>query len=48
VCRGTILSRAQYLADVVRWGYLDARIFPHGHMTPEEAAAWTEASGRDD
>jgi hypothetical protein len=48
VCRGTILSRTQYLADVGRWGYLDARIFPHGHMTPEEVEAWTEASGRDD
>ena len=27
-CRGTLLSRAQYLTDVSRWGYADARLGP--------------------
>ncbi len=43
VCQGTILSRGQYLADVERWGYQDARVIPRGHMTVEETAAWTAA-----
>jgi hypothetical protein len=30
------------------WGYVDARVFPLGHMTPEETAAWTEAIGKED
>lgn len=47
LCQGTILSREQYLTDVERWGYLDARVFPHGRMTPEETAAWTAAIGQD-
>lgn len=48
VCQGTILSREQYLTDVDRWGYIDARVFPRGHMSPEETAAWTAAIGQDD
>jgi hypothetical protein len=45
VCYGTLLSREQYLFDVQRLGYLDARVPPHGRMTPAEVAIWTEASG---
>jgi len=41
VCRGTILSRAQYLVDVERWGYADPRLAPHGNMTEREAEIWT-------
>jgi hypothetical protein len=41
VCRGTILSRAQYLVDVERWGYADPRLAPHGNLTEREAAIWT-------
>ena len=41
VCRGTLLSRAQYLVDVHGWGYGDARLAPIGHMTEEQVAAWT-------
>jgi hypothetical protein len=48
VCQGTILSREQFLPDVERWGYIDARLLPLGYMTVEEAAAWTEAIGQDD
>ncbi|MCC6178414.1 MAG: nucleotidyltransferase [Chloroflexi bacterium] len=43
VCRGTILSRSQYVVDVERWGYRDGRVAPYGRMTTEEADAWTEA-----
>jgi hypothetical protein len=48
ICQGTILSREQFLPDVERWGYIDARVLPLGHMTPEETAAWTEAIGKVD
>jgi hypothetical protein len=41
VCRGTLLSREQYLVDVHGWGYADARLAPHGPMTEEEVIAWT-------
>ena len=33
VCRGTYLSRAQYLADVDGGGYADARLAPFGTMS---------------
>lgn len=42
-CAGTLLSREQYLNDVHSWGYQDARITPHGYMSAEEAAKWTDA-----
>src|SRR5262249_30138337 len=32
VCQGTLLSREQYLMDIERWGYADARTAPHGEM----------------
>jgi hypothetical protein len=41
VCQGTILSRAQYLVDVERWGYTDPRLAPVGNLTEGEAEAWT-------
>lgn len=44
ICRGTMLSRTQYLVDVDRWGCLDARVEPHGSLTEEEAS---ELSPRD-
>jgi len=43
ICRGTLLSRAQYLVDVGRWNYADARLVPFGTMTPEEMEVWTKA-----
>ncbi len=43
VCRGTLLSREQYLDDVLRFGYRDGRIEPHGSMTGREIELWTEA-----
>jgi hypothetical protein len=43
VCRGTLLSRQQYLFDVLQLGYTDARLQPLGEMTPEQAEIWTKA-----
>jgi len=43
VCRGTVLSRAQYLVDIHAWGYTDPRLQPHGPMTEAEVVAWTAA-----
>jgi hypothetical protein len=43
LCRGPLLSRAQYLVDVERWNYVDAREVPLGTMTPEEIGIWTKA-----
>jgi hypothetical protein len=45
LCRGTLLSRAQYAADVTMWGYRDARRQPGGTMSDEEIARWTAAAG---
>jgi hypothetical protein len=42
VCRGTILSRQQYLVDVDQWGYTDARSQPENPMTEADIATWTE------
>jgi hypothetical protein len=47
-CRGTVLSRAQYLPDVELTGYRDGRLRSAGNMTAEEIELWTEAIGRDD
>jgi DNA polymerase IIIc chi subunit len=43
ICRGTLTSRAQYLADLELWGYEDARLAPHGTMSEEDASIWTAA-----
>lgn len=43
VCQGTLLSREQYLLDVHRWGYEDARLRPDNPMTHEHVRQWTEA-----
>jgi hypothetical protein len=48
VCRGTLLSRAQYLADVERLNYADVRqVEPRVHMTAAEILDWTNAIDRD-
>jgi hypothetical protein len=47
LCRGSILSRSQYLVDLYRWGYLDARKAPLGSMSPEEIEQWTVAAEKD-
>jgi Nucleotidyl transferase of unknown function (DUF2204) len=41
ICFGTIISRQQYLTDVDKWGYKDARLKPLGNMSAAEIAHWT-------
>jgi hypothetical protein len=48
ICRGTYLSRAQYLPDITDWGYQDARVHPEGPMSAEEADIWTTAAIEDE
>jgi hypothetical protein len=43
LCYGTVLSRLQYLTDLTKWGYRDARLEPGGNMTGEQVALWTQA-----
>ena len=44
LCQGTLFSRQQFLVDVERWGYEDARLDLHGgNMTAGEVEAWTAA-----
>jgi hypothetical protein len=41
VCRGTLLSRQQYLVDVERWGFGDARSRFDNPMSDDDIARWT-------
>ena len=43
ICRGTIISREQYLVDTLERGYIDGRQEPHGNMTAAEIRQWTAA-----
>jgi len=43
LCRGTLLSRSQYLHDVHELGFTDARVVPFGSMTREQTDLWTRA-----
>ena len=43
LCRGTLLSRQQYLVDVQEWGLQDARLEPRVQMNEKDIADWTEA-----
>jgi len=43
VCRGTLLSRLQYLPDLRRWGYRDAR-----PIDPDHLASWTAAGEKEE
>jgi hypothetical protein len=47
VCRGTLISRAQYLVDVEHWGYGDPRLAPAGNLTSEERERWTAGIAAD-
>jgi hypothetical protein len=47
LCRGTLLSREQYLPDITQDRYLDARLVPEGRMTSAEIAIWTDAISED-
>ena len=48
MCFGTLLSREQYLHDIQRLGYVDARVQPLGAMTREETRIWTDAIAKKD
>jgi hypothetical protein len=43
VCNGTLVSRGQYMVDIGRYGFSDARLKPLGRMSPEDAIYWTWA-----
>ncbi len=47
LCRGTLLSRQQYLVDVSQWGFLDARMKPENPMTRSDIATWTAGIAED-
>ena len=42
-----VISRAQYLVDVDRWGYEDPRLAPRGNMTERERQIWTAGIAAD-
>ncbi len=48
LCQGTNLSRAQYLQDLRRYGYRDARLAPWGALSAADIALWTAAIDRDE
>jgi hypothetical protein len=43
VCQGTLVSREQYLIDIDRWDYGDARLGERRTMSAEDIAHWTAA-----
>jgi predicted nucleotidyltransferase len=43
VCRGTLLSRKQYLVDIQEWGFRDARLEGRVQMNAKDIAHWTKA-----
>jgi hypothetical protein len=44
VCRGTLLSREQYLVDLEDLGYIDGRLLsPEVHMSLDDIHSWTRA-----
>jgi hypothetical protein len=47
VCQGTLLSRIQYVVDMDRWGYADARLDSEAGLTSKQAEVWTEAGLRE-
>ena len=46
LCRGTLLSRQQYLVDVQDWGFRDARLEERVQMNAKNIAVWTDAIGK--
>lgn len=42
ICNGTLISRAQYLPDIERWGYRDGRRASRVRMTEQHIADWTD------
>ena len=42
VCRGPLLSRAQYLVDIDERGFRDARLTHESAMNERDVELWTE------
>ena len=47
LCRGTLLSREQYLWDVEGRGFRDARLEKRAHMNEGDIARWTKAIAKE-
>lgn len=47
ICYGTVISRQQYLVDIDRWGYRDARLQPVGNLSEQQIAHWTAGIDQD-
>jgi predicted nucleotidyltransferase len=48
LCRGTLLSRKQYLLDIQKRGFRDARLEERAHMDAGDIAHWTKAIAQED
>ena len=48
VCRGTLLSRKQYLVDILEWEFRDARLDERVHMNAKDIAGWTTAIAKEE
>src|SRR5213595_1564130 len=47
ICRGTLLSRKQYLMDIQERGFRDARLQQRVHMNAKDIAHWTRAIAKE-
>lgn len=48
ICRGTLLSRRQYLLDIQERGFRDARLQQRVHMGARDIAHWTKAIAKEE
>jgi hypothetical protein len=48
LCRGTLLSRKQYLVDVEEWGFRDARLDERVRMDEQDITRWTSAIAKEE
>jgi predicted nucleotidyltransferase len=48
ICRGTLLSRKQYLLDIRERGFRDARLQARAHMNVKDIARWTKAIAKEE
>ena len=48
ICRGTLLSRKQYLLDVQKRGFRDARLEDRVQMDDKDIARWTRAIAKEE
>lgn len=48
ICRGTLLSRKQYLVDIQERVFRDARLQARVHMNAKDIAHWTKAIAKEE